>query len=167
MKFADRHKFLTAACAEAAVFWEGLVLDNDGGDTSRRIPRHGIGDVDGIAKTCVDVGDDRGILHFPYRAHHIEVDVHREDTGIGHGVGRGQLKAATPYRIETSTGGELGRERVMGCHRHCRPLDIELGAQRCRRCAGLIHMVIPCCPRLEELLCQYISRSAAFVSRRR
>jgi hypothetical protein len=42
LKFADRNKFLTAACTEAAVFWEGLVLDDDGGDTGRRIPRHDI-----------------------------------------------------------------------------------------------------------------------------
>src|SRR5205085_3100425 len=105
LEFAERHKLLTAACAEAAVFWEGLVLDNDGGDTGRRIARHGIGDVDGIAKTRVDVGDDRGILHFANCTHHLQVDVHGEDTGIGHGVGRGQLKSATPYRIETSTGG--------------------------------------------------------------
>jgi hypothetical protein len=111
--------------------------------------------LDGIAETGVDVGDDRGILHFANRTHHLQVDVHREDIGIGHSVGRGQLKATTPYRIETSTGGELGRERVVGCHRHCRPVDIELGAQRCRPCAVLIHMIIPCCPRLEELFCQF------------
>jgi hypothetical protein len=71
------------------------------------------------------------------------------------GVGRGQLKAATPYRIETSTGGELGRERVMGRHRHCRPVDIGFGAQRCRPCTALIHMIIPCWLRLEELFCQF------------
>jgi hypothetical protein len=37
-----------------------------------------IGDVDGIAETGVDVGDDRGILHFANRAHHLQADVHRE-----------------------------------------------------------------------------------------
>jgi hypothetical protein len=58
-----------------------------------------IGDVDGIAETGVGVGDDRGILHFANRVHHLQADVHREDTDIGHGVGRGQLKPATPYRI--------------------------------------------------------------------
>jgi hypothetical protein len=124
-----------------------LSLDDNGRDTGRGISRHDIGDVDGIAETGVDIGDDRGILHFANRPHHLKVYVHREDTGIGHGVGRGQFKAATPYRIETSTGGELGRERVVGCHRHCRPMHIELGAQRCRACATLIHLVIPCSER--------------------
>jgi hypothetical protein len=143
LKFGDGHKFLTAARAEAAVFWEGLVLHDNGRDTGRLIAWYDIGDVHGIAETCVDVGDDRGILHFADRAHHFQVDVHRKDIGIGHGVGRGQLKATTPYRIETSTGGELGRERVVSCHRHRRPVDIDLGTQHCHLCAVLINVIIP------------------------
>src|SRR5437868_1901134 len=71
----------------------------------------------------------------------------------GNGVGRGQLKAATPYRIETSTGGELGRERVVSCHRHRRPMDIDLGTQRCRLCAVLFHVIIPSVSRPVGLLC--------------
>jgi hypothetical protein len=113
LKFTDRHKFLTAARAEAAVFWEGLVLNDHGRDTRRRVAWRDIGDVHGIAESCIDVGDDRSILHLANRAHDLQVDVHREDAGVWHSVGRGKFEAATPYRIETSTGGELGRERVV------------------------------------------------------
>src|SRR5204862_1911213 len=65
LKFADRHKFLTAACAEAGIFWEGLVLDEDGRDTRRGIPWHDVGDVHGIAETGVDIGDDRASCTSP------------------------------------------------------------------------------------------------------
>jgi hypothetical protein len=64
LKFADRHKLLTAACAEAAVSWESLSSMTTAATPARRMPRHDIGDVDGIAETRVDIGDDRGIPYF-------------------------------------------------------------------------------------------------------
>jgi hypothetical protein len=77
LKFADRHELLPASRAEARVLGKCLVLDDDGGDASGGVLRHDVGDVHRIAKTGVEIGNHRRVLHLADRTHHLQMRTHR------------------------------------------------------------------------------------------
>ena len=128
LKFADRHELLPATRAEARVLGKSLILDDDGRHASGCVLRHDVGDVHRIAKTGVEIGDHRRILHLADRAHHFQMRTHRQNIGIGHRVGRRQFEAAAPDGVEAGIGGEFCGERIMRRHGNRRAMHVDLGA---------------------------------------
>ena len=104
---ADWHELLPATRAKARVLGKCFVLDDDGRDARCRVLRHDISNVHRVAETGIEVGDHRRILHLADCAHHLQMRAHRQNIGVGHGVGRRQLKATAPTGIKTRIRGEF------------------------------------------------------------
>ena len=69
LELLDGHQHLPSARPETAVLRKSFVLDHHRRNSGRGIARHEKSDVNCIAVSCINIGDDRRILHLSNRPH--------------------------------------------------------------------------------------------------
>jgi hypothetical protein len=118
LKLLDWHQQLPSPRPEAAVLRKGLVFDHHRRNAGRSIARHEISDVDRIAVSGIDIGDDRRILHLSAAASDSPAE------RVGAGMKRWGRRGPRPTMVVEVTQDETvhGTDRILAGNHKLREL---------------------------------------------
>ena len=129
----DRRQFAGHPGVETAPLGEDVVLDADRGDPCRLEVTDRVHGIDRVAKSRIDVRNDRNPGRLDHRPRALESLALGQNAGVGNRADGRETKAARPDRIEPRLCHQTGRERIMCATSQYRPLLSETPAQGSRR----------------------------------